>query len=147
MQETLLRAFGAWRHAGPRPPGLAAWMFRIMRNAWLDMQKAQRVRRQHADVIWARTPTETGGEDTALAALTLNAVDAALQSLPDEQRSVLLLVCVEELSYAQAAGILGIPIGTVMSRLARGRAALRRLVNGAGATDDDCAKQAREAVR
>lgn len=147
VQETLLRAFGAWRRSEERPPGLAAWMFRIMRNAWLDMQKAQRVRRHHADVIWARTPRETGGEDAALAALTLNAVDEALQSLPDEQRSVLLLVCVEELSYAQAAGILGIPIGTVMSRLARGRATLRRLVNGTGATNDDCAKQAREAMR
>ena len=50
---------------------------------------------------------------------------AALHTLPDEQRAVLLLVSVEDLSYAQAAVVLGVPVGTVMSRLARGRERLR----------------------
>jgi RNA polymerase sigma-70 factor, ECF subfamily len=54
----------------------------------------------------------------------------ALNRLPDEQRSVLLLVSVEDLSYAEAASVLGIPIGTVMSRLARGRERLRQMTEG-----------------
>jgi RNA polymerase sigma factor (sigma-70 family) len=59
----------------------------------------------------------------------LGTVRAAMQSLPDEQRIVVLLVCVEQFSYAQVAEMLAVPVGTVMSRLARGRAALRHLVN------------------
>ena len=64
-----------------------------------------------------------------MARLTLGTVEAALRSLPEDQRTVLLLVCVEEMSYAQAAAILEIPVGTVMSRLARGRATLRQLLD------------------
>jgi RNA polymerase sigma-70 factor (ECF subfamily) len=54
----------------------------------------------------------------------LRKTEAALATLPDEQREVIVLVCFEEMSYAEAADVLGIPKGTVMSRLARGRAAL-----------------------
>ncbi len=64
-----------------------------------------------------------------MARVMLGSVDAALQSLPEDQRIVVLLVCVEELSYAQAAEVLDVRVGTVMSRLARGRATLRRLLN------------------
>jgi RNA polymerase sigma-70 factor (ECF subfamily) len=146
VQETLLRAFAAWRDLAQEPSSVAAWMFRIMRNVWLDIQKAQRVRRHYADMIWAGTPTETSGENTTLAALTLGAVDAALQLLPEEQRAVLLLICVEEFTYAQAAEALDIPVGTVMSRLARARSGLKRLMNGSASANDDCAKQARETI-
>jgi RNA polymerase sigma-70 factor (ECF subfamily) len=54
----------------------------------------------------------------------------ALAALPEEQQSVLLLIGVEDLSYAEAAGIVGVPVGTIMSRLSRGRNRLRRLLNG-----------------
>ena len=57
-------------------------------------------------------------------------LDAALQALPDEQRSVVLLVGMEQLSYDEAARVLEVPIGTVMSRLSRGRERLRRLMQG-----------------
>jgi RNA polymerase sigma-70 factor (ECF subfamily) len=109
-----------------------AWTFRIMRNAWIDMLKARRVRQEYADAVCAMSPDENGGEDTAMASLMLDAVQTALRSLPEEQRVVLLLVCVEQLSYGQVAEILGVPIGTVMSRLARGRTALRYLVSNRG---------------
>jgi RNA polymerase sigma-70 factor (ECF subfamily) len=70
------------------------------------------------------------GEGDAVNRLTLRSVQAALERLPDEQRLAVLLVCVEELSYAEAAEVLAVPVGTIMSRLARGRLALRRLVEG-----------------
>ena len=78
---------------------------------------------------------ENGGENTAMASLMLDAVQAAMRSLPEEQRIVLLLVCVEQFSYAQVAEMLAVPIGTVMSRLARGRTALRHLVGSRGELD------------
>ena len=71
-------------------------------------------------------------------ATELRQVGEALRQLPDEQRAVLLLVGLEELTYAEAAKILGIPLGTVMSRLSRGRERLRDLVSnpqGAAATE------------
>lgn len=74
-----------------------------MRNAWIDMLKARRVRQDYADAVDAMSRVENGGEDTAMASLMLDAVQAALRSLPEEQRIVLLLVCVEQFSYAQVA--------------------------------------------
>ncbi|MDP1673517.1 MAG: sigma factor-like helix-turn-helix DNA-binding protein, partial [Burkholderiales bacterium] len=62
--------------------------------------------------------------------LEIRDLDAALQRLPDEQRTVLLLVGLEQMSYEDAARVLDVPIGTVMSRLSRGRERLRRLLQG-----------------
>lgn len=67
------------------------------------------------------------GQDGALA---VQDVVAALDALPEEQRAVILLVGVEDLSYAEAAEVLGVPVGTVMSRLSRGRERLRQVVDG-----------------
>jgi RNA polymerase sigma-70 factor (ECF subfamily) len=134
VQETMVRAIVA----GNDPSGAArvdAWTFRIMRNAWIDMLKARRVRQDYADAVCAMSREENGGENTAMASLMLDAVQAAMRSLPEEQRIVLLLVCVEQFSYAQVAEMLAVPIGTVMSRLARGRTALRHLVGSRGELD------------
>jgi RNA polymerase sigma-70 factor, ECF subfamily len=128
VQDTIVRAIASWNDA-TRLIHVEGWMFRIMRNAWIDMQRAKRVRLDYADAVRARPLPERNGEDGAMARLMLGTVDAALQSLPEDQRIVLLLVCVEELSYAQAAEVLDVRIGTVMSRLARGRSTLRRLLN------------------
>jgi RNA polymerase sigma-70 factor (ECF subfamily) len=128
VQETMVRAIVA----GSDPAAsvrVDAWTFRIMRNAWIDMLKARRVRQEYADAVYAMPPQEVDGEDSAMAGLMLGTVRAAMQSLPEEQRIVVLLVCVEQFSYAQVAEMLAVPVGTVMSRLARGRAALRHLVN------------------
>jgi RNA polymerase sigma-70 factor, ECF subfamily len=87
------------------------------------------VRLDYAEDLRMRSRPDTNVEDATVARLTLGAVDAAMRSLPEDQRTVLLLVCVEEFSYAQTAAVLDIPVGTVMSRLARGRATLRELLH------------------
>jgi RNA polymerase sigma-70 factor (ECF subfamily) len=127
VQDTIVRAIGSWSDA-ERLNHMEGWLLRIMRNAWIDMQRARRVRLDYADDVRRRAQTERNPEDAAVAKLTLGAVDAAMRSLPEDQRTVLLLVCVEEFSYAQTAAVLDIPIGTVMSRLARGRAVLRDML-------------------
>ncbi len=78
------------------------------------------------DAYVARQPTQE-------AELHCKETLQALDRLPEEQRHVLLLVCVEDLSYAEVAAVLGVPIGTVMSRLSRGRERLRQLMAGEAA--------------
>jgi RNA polymerase sigma-70 factor (ECF subfamily) len=100
-----------------------AWMFRILRNLWIDTVRRQRTRGieevdSFADIVGS------SGEDEMEARLMLRSVGQAILDLPDEQREVLVLTCVEDLSYREAADTLGIPIGTVMSRLSRARRAL-----------------------
>jgi|KBSSwiStaDraftv2_1062776.scaffolds.fasta_scaffold1155252_1 RNA polymerase sigma-70 factor, ECF subfamily len=128
VQDTIVRAISAWNDA-ERLNHMEGWLLRIMRNAWIDMQRARRVRLDYAEDLRMRSRPDTNAEDATVARLTLGAVDAAMRSLPEDQRTVLLLVCVEEFSYAQTAAVLDIPVGTVMSRLARGRATLRELLH------------------
>lgn len=114
---------------------MESWLFRIAQTAWIDHARARRVRVDHASAVLATAEEAAGGEHEAVDRVHIQRVDAALGSLPEEQRAVLALVCVEELSYAEAAQVLGIPVGTVMSRLSRGRLALRQLVeSGVGRT-------------
>jgi len=103
---------------------LDAWLFRILRNAWIDMTRRHRTRGTEIDVGDIPEVATVDGRRLTEARLMLDAAARALESLPVEQREVLILVCYEELSYAEAAQVLGIPVGTVMSRLSRGRIAL-----------------------
>lgn len=103
---------------------LDAWLFRILRNAWIDMTRRHRTRGTEIDVDDVPEAATVDGRRLTEARLMLDAAARALESLPVEQREVLILVCYEELSYAEAAQVLGIPVGTVMSRLSRGRIAL-----------------------
>lgn len=122
----------ALRHGESWTPGtrLDAWLFRIMRNHWIDT-----VRRTRPEVpvdveeIAGALPVEDG-QRTAEARLTLADVRTIADALPDEQRMVLMLVCVEKMSYRETADVLDVPIGTVMSRLARARAALVAAMEG-----------------
>jgi RNA polymerase sigma-70 factor (ECF subfamily) len=98
------------------------WMFGIMRNAWIDEVRS-RPRRER---IFA--PEEAGasvGHDGGESQLRLLAVQSAVADLPEEQRLAVALVLVEGLSYKEAADVLEVPIGTLTSRLARGREALQ----------------------
>jgi RNA polymerase sigma-70 factor (ECF subfamily) len=79
------------------------------------------------EVAEAQLPGVAGGQDSALAHRDLLRAFAVLS---EEQRSVLVLIAVEDLSYEEAARVLGVPVGTVMSRLSRGRERLRHLMNG-----------------
>ncbi len=110
---------------------LDSWMFKIVQNLWIDQLRGQsRI-----------APMEDGqleqleGEDWNArieTQLTLEMVLAAMATLPPPMRSVLMLVCVEGLSYQEAATVLDLPIGTVMSRLARARDAVHRSLRSKG---------------
>jgi RNA polymerase sigma-70 factor (ECF subfamily) len=103
---------------------LAGWMFGILRNAWIDETRG-RARRNR---VFA--PEELGEHvaDPTSAHAEILPVQQAMQRLPDEQREVIGLVLVEGLSYNEAAQIIGVPVGTVTSRLARGRTALQTML-------------------
>src|SRR5580698_1297201 len=103
---------------------LAGWMFGILRNAWIDEARA-RARRRRVFV-----PEELGEQvaDPNSAPAQILPVQQAMERLPDEQREVIGLVLIEGLSYKEAAQITGVPVGTVTSRLARGREALQKML-------------------
>jgi RNA polymerase sigma-70 factor (ECF subfamily) len=113
----------AWRHLDQFRTGanLASWMFGIMKNAWLDNLRARRRRGEVA------LPDDSG-EHPAVSPVDSSAelwsVSEAMSKLPEEQRLAIALVLVEGLSYKEAAEVLEIPMGTLTSRLARGRTAL-----------------------
>jgi RNA polymerase sigma-70 factor (ECF subfamily) len=134
--ERALRARDQWE-PGTR---LDSWVYRIIRNLWIDT-----IRRRRTEGIVETIDEAVGveGEDgrhVTETALTLTEVNNAVSELPHEQRAVLRLVCTEERSYQEAADMLGVPIGTVMSRLARGRRTLAQRFN-----IDDGARSARAA--
>lgn len=119
IQEACERALASAARASDAP--FDVWMFCIMRNLHIDRLRRQRTRGEPVD---ADDHPEIAGEDgraVTESRLLLDRVAQAIDRLPGEFRDVLLLVCVEEFSYREAAEILGIPIGTVMSRLARAR--------------------------
>ena len=110
-----------------------AWMFRILRNTFLTSRTGLQAKltvpleaeeEAHVAVTW-ETP-----ESLALARASREALQSALEALPVHYREVVLLCEVEEMKYSEIADVLGLPIGTVMSRLSRGRRALRRLLAG-----------------
>jgi RNA polymerase sigma-70 factor (ECF subfamily) len=117
---------------------LPAWMFRILRNLWIDQVRKRNTAGPQDDIDERRDIVGASGERDVEVRLTLNAVGQAIMTLPDEQREVVLLVCVEDLSYKETAEILGIPIGTVMSRLARAR---KSLAEAAGMNPDPSRSQ------
>jgi RNA polymerase sigma-70 factor (ECF subfamily) len=98
-----------------------AWMFRIVRNLWYDRLRRLRVRGEELDVTVRDDLVAIEGEAVPERRLLLRKAATAIDRLPEEQRELMLLVCVEELSYRDAAAVLDLPIGTVMSRLARAR--------------------------
>ena len=116
--EKALLAQGSWQ-AGTR---LDSWMYRIMRNAWIDTTRS---RTRAAETFIAQDAgLGVGAPGNAEARVALNEVEAAMRALPDEQREAVALVLVEGLAYKEAADILDIPMGTLTSRLVRGRQAL-----------------------
>jgi RNA polymerase sigma-70 factor (ECF subfamily) len=125
VQDTLERAlvkWALWRTGSD----LRAWLFAIMHNAFVNQVRAPQPVDYRADENLPEVPQRaTQGDQLAVHDLV-----RTLMQLPVEQRQVLLLVGLEELSYAQAAAALSVPIGTVMSRLARGRGRLRTLLAG-----------------
>jgi len=120
--ERALRAQAQWQE-GTR---LDAWLFSIARNLWIDQLRKRR--REGASEALDLHPELQGedGRQVTESALTAGSVQQALEEMPSEQRDLLLLVCVDGLSYRDASDRLSIPIGTVMSRLSRARLGLAR---------------------
>jgi len=126
VQDTLERAlsrFHLWRHGSD----LRAWLFTIMHNIFVN-QARTRLRHRHESLESAATLETMQASEPDW--LQLRDLDTALAQLPHEQRTVLLLVGLEQFTYEEAARVLEIPIGTVMSRLSRGRERLRTVLAG-----------------
>jgi len=123
VQDTLERALSHWRLR--RSEGnLRGWLYTILYNRFLsDQHRLKRLRMYDALTEETELPAVDGGQDVALEHRDLL---RAFSALPEEQQSVLLLIGVEDLSYEEAARVLSVPIGTVMSRLSRGRERLRK---------------------
>lgn len=129
VQETLIKAIAAseqWR------PGsdLRVWLFRIMHNTHVSEQRRAKVREAAKPMLVDAAPVS---EDPTTR-LELQQVLKALDQLPEAQREPIVLVALKDMSYAEAARVLNVPMGTLYSRLARGRAALRDVMSGIKAT-------------
>ena len=131
VQITAERAIRA-RHRFDPATRLEAWLFRILRNAWIDMLRRDATRGETVDIHETPQPDPVDSAAQTDDRLMLHSVRLAMQTLPEDQRAVLHLVCVEGLSYAETAQTLGIPRGTVMSRLSRARRALAKKVGISG---------------
>jgi RNA polymerase sigma-70 factor (ECF subfamily) len=108
----------------PEDAMLEKWAVTVCRNLWFDELRSRRVRREAGKEL-AEAPTAVvSTEQTAIASMELKRVQAAIDKLPEDQRDVLALVAIGGMAYSDAAEILAVPVGTVMSRLARARAAL-----------------------
>ncbi len=126
VQDALERALvkqKLWREG----TDLRAWLFTVMHNVFVNQVRSAAVSRtvQLDDDAMAERPQPQSSDR-----LEIRDLDAALQALPEEQRAVVLLVGLEQMTYDEAARVLEVPIGTVMSRLSRGRERLRRLTQG-----------------
>jgi RNA polymerase sigma-70 factor (ECF subfamily) len=108
----------------PADAHVAKWSYRVCRNIWLDELRSREVRQRYAATAVASEGVAAASADDGFGRVELERVDAAMQALPEEQRSALLLVAVEGRSYAEVSEILDIPLGTVMSRVARARRGL-----------------------
>jgi RNA polymerase sigma-70 factor, ECF subfamily len=105
-----------------------AWVFRILRNTWVDQYRRTKSAGYQVDIDDQIDLMGSDGERDVLATITLTKTWKAIARLPEDQREVLLLVVMEDLSYKEVAAMLDIPIGTVMSRLSRARLKLAEQV-------------------
>jgi RNA polymerase sigma factor (sigma-70 family) len=127
IERVLVKGMPADAHA-------AKWAFRVCKNAWIDELRSRDVRQKYPQLVAEDTETARSAEHIAGNEQEFNAVSVALDKLPDDQRLALSLVAIEGKTYAEAAEILEVPIGTIMSRIARAR---RQLVETYGASNDD----------
>jgi RNA polymerase sigma factor (sigma-70 family) len=124
VQETLLRA---WRSRDGFQPGtnLDAWLFMIMRNAFYSTHRKRSRELEDADgALTARLSTAPSQGDK----LDLQDMDVALNQLPEDQREALVLICLNGMSYEEAAAVMACKLGTVKSRISRGRQRLATLL-------------------
>jgi RNA polymerase sigma factor (sigma-70 family) len=127
VQDCLERAVGGWHQR--REGNTRSWLFTILHNLAVNQFRQSASRGRHV-TIDETNEDDFGQEAVQEQTLMYRDVLDKLAKLPDDQRAVLLLVAVEDLSYAEAAKVLNIPIGTVMSRLSRARERLQQEIEG-----------------
>lgn len=127
LQATLERAL-LKQHQFQPGTELDRWMFRICRNLWIDEMRTRKIRNESVELNEMTGPVMDGGRSME-AVLGLSEVQAVMRNMREEYREILALVAMAGLSYKEAAATLNVPIGTVMSRLARARAEITTALN------------------
>ena len=127
VQEACLRALSRVEQfeQGTR---LDSWMFRITQNIWLDKQRSRQVRGVHIDLEETPTIVDTQSQRRIEGQIAVGEVSRAIARLPDDLQMLVMLICVDGCSYKDASEMLALPIGTVMSRLARARRLLHDIL-------------------
>jgi RNA polymerase sigma factor (sigma-70 family) len=134
VQDAMLRAFRAFE--GFRGGDIRPWLLAIIRNCWRDRRSdAARRRADSADELEAYPSADAGPEAQAMQSSEARRLNVIMALLPDDFREMLILREMEDLSYQEIADTIGVPIGTVMSRLARARTMLREKWIAGGADD------------
>ncbi len=128
VQDCLERAWSRF-HMVRADGNLRAWMFTIMHN--LNANAARRASRRPRTIAYDHETHAVSVDGSQEGRVAMSGLARALDALPDEQREVVLLVGLEQMTYEEVAGITGVPLGTVMSRLHRGRERLRAAYEGA----------------
>ena len=125
VQDCLERALGRW-HLRRRDASVRAWLFTMLRNLHLNNMRSASRRGPHVEIDEAdgHASAEADGERTLMVRDALQ----AFNTLSEEQRSLLLVVAVDNFSYQEAASLFGVPTGTIMSRLSRARATLHKAI-------------------
>ncbi len=121
----------ARRHQFQEGTRFDSWMFRIVQTIWIDQVRARAVRKEEAEAAEGRLGSDEPVRRVE-ARLALDEVRRAVDRLPPDQRTALLLVTVDGLSYKEAAEVVQVPVGTIMSRLARARIALQQQLDTGG---------------
>ena len=136
VQDTMLRAYRAVDRFDGRHP--RAWLLTIMRNAQINRVRRKRPELLHdpdtaIERLQDQSSRQLGPENTVVEAVFDAAIEDALEALPDKFRTVVQLIDIQGLSYQEAAEVLGVPTGTVMSRLHRARTRIRKHLESSGA--------------
>ena len=110
---------------------LDSWMFRILQNIFLDNMRKHKLRGDPVSPESYKQDVDTHSQRLPEIRNNLSLVAEAMKNIPEEQRAVVMLVCVEEQSYKEAAETIGVPVGTIMSRLSRARMNLSKILESA----------------
>ena len=129
LQSAVERALRA-RHQWQPGTRLDSWMYTILRNQWVDLVRGRTRRASREAPLEEAENSSTDGAAEIESKLELKQAMAAMEQLPDEQREVVALVLIEGFAYREGAEMLGLPMGTVASRLVRGRTALVKMLGG-----------------
>ena len=105
----------------PDDASVVRWSYRVCKNAWIDELRSREVRQRYPQLVVDDNDDVPSAENVADSERELEAVNTALRDMPPEQRLALTLVVLEGKTYAEAADILEVPVGTIMSRIARAR--------------------------